>query len=212
MSNKNKNINNNNNSSIVNTLNDKEFQEIKNLNKISLKKEIYLKENLNKEEKELLEKQKKELDELVNNFDIKIRPKITSFFLQLKTREYFLCKQDRFIEAEETRQKAQKKYIEDNKHIDDEKKFKLYQKIEELNNKHRIEYMKFMKNKDKQIYYLKKEEDDKKNNEIIKFKKEKENEVMKKNIKYFIEQNNKKRKINKTDNNNFKKNKNNPWN
>ena len=172
-----------------------------------------MKENLNKEEKELLEKQKQELNELIKNFDVKIRPKISSYYLQLKTREYFLCKQDRFIEAEETKQKAKKIYMEDNKHIDDEKKLKLFQKIEELNNKHRLEYFKFIKNKDKQIYFLKKEEDDKKNIEINKFRKEKENEIMQNNIKYFIEKNNKRIKESKgNENNNFKLNKNNPWN
>ena len=129
-----------------NEINKKQKEEIKNFKKISDKKETNLNENLDKEEKQLLERQKKELDELIKNFDVKIRPKISSYFLQLKTREYFLCKQDRFIEAEETKQKAKDKYLEDNKFIQDEKKLKLYQKIEELNNKHRIEYMKFIKN------------------------------------------------------------------
>ena len=129
-----------------NEINKKQKEEIKNFKKISDKKETNLNENLDKEEKQLLERQKKELDELIKNFDVKIRPKISSYFLQLKTREYFLCKQDRFIEAEETKQKAKNKYLEDNKFIQDEKKLKLYQKIEELNNKHRIEYMKFIKN------------------------------------------------------------------
>ena len=212
MSNKNKKIIDNKKSS-KNKFNENEIEAIKNLNEISIKKETDLKENLNKEEKELLEKQKQELNELIKNFDVKIRPKISSYYLQLKTREYFLCKQDRFIEAEETKQKAKKIYMEDNKHIDDEKKLKLFQKIEELNNKHRLEYFKFIKNKDKQIYFLKKEEDDKKNIEINKFRKEKENEIMQNNIKYFIEKNNKRIKESKgNENNNFKLNKNNPWN
>ena len=212
MSNKNKKIIDSKKSS-KNKFNENEIEEIKNLNEISIKKEIDLKENLNKEEKELLEKQKQELNELIKNFDVKIRPKISSYYLQLKTREYFLCKQDRFIEAEETKQKAKKLYMEDNKHIDDEKKLKLFQKIEELNTKHRLEYFKFIKNKDKQIYFLKKEEDDKKNIEINKFRKEKENEIMQNNIKYFIEKNNKRIKESKgNENNNFKLNKNNPWN
>ena len=91
-----------------------------------------------------MERQKNELNNLIKTFDIKIKPKISSFFLQLKAREYYLCKQERYIEAEDTKQKAEKQYLEDNKHIENEKKYKLYLKIEELNNKHRKEYMNFI--------------------------------------------------------------------
>ena len=128
----------------MNTINKKQKDEINNLKEISLKKEINLNNNLNKEEKELLERQKNELNNLIKTFDIKIKPKISSFFLQLKAREYYLCKQERYIEAEDTKQKAEKQYLEDNKHIENEKKYKLYLKIEELNNKHRKEYMNFI--------------------------------------------------------------------
>ena len=155
----------------------KQNEEINQLKKKSAQKEINLNQNLNKEEKELLDRHKKELDDLIKNFDIKIKPKISSYFLQLKTREYFLCKQERYIEADETKKKAQEIYLEDNKFIDDEKKFKLYQKIEELNSKHRMEYFKFIKNKDKKVYYLKKEEDDEKKIINEKYNKQKEDEL-----------------------------------
>ena len=193
-------------------INKKQNEEINHLKKKSAQKEIDLTQNLNKEEKELLAKQKKELDELINNFDIKIRPKISSYFLQLKAREYFLCKQERYIEADETKKKAKEIYLEDNKFIDNEKKFRLYQKIEELNCKHRIEYMKFIKNKDKKVYYLKKEEDDEKKIINEKYNKQKENELMKKNINYFTHLNNeKKKKNNNVNQENYKRNKGNPW-
>ena len=211
MSNKNKIITKNKEISIEQNSNKNQNEKIKNLKENLNKKEIDLKENLDKEETELIEKQRKEIDELIENFDIKIRPKLSSYYLDLKKREYFLCKQDRFIEAEETKQKAKKIYFEDNKHIEDEKKLKLFQKLEELENKNRIEYMKFAKNKDRQIYYLMKEEDEKKKIEIDKFKKEKDNNNLQKNIKFFIEKNKKKLKKDKTDNITYKRNKNNPW-
>ena len=135
----------------VNEINKKQKEEIINLQKISSQKETNLKQTLYKEKKELLEKQKKEIEHLINNYEIKIKPIISSIYLQLKTREYYLCKQERFIEAEEAKEKAQKQYLEDNKHIENEKKLRLYQKIEELNNKHRLEYIKFMKDKEKKF-------------------------------------------------------------
>ena len=196
----------------VNEINKKQKEEIINLQKISSQKETNLKQTLYKEKKELLEKQKKEIEHLINNYEIKIKPIISSIYLQLKTREYYLCKQERFIEAEEAKEKAQKQYLEDNKHIENEKKLRLYQKIEELNNKHRLEYIKFIKDKDKKIYYVKKEEDNEKQIINEKYNREKKDEILKKNITHFTELKNKKKKDNKIDNNSFKRNKNNPWN
>ena len=193
-------------------INKKQNEEMNHFKKKSAQKEIDLTQNLNKEEKQLLAKQNKELDDLIKNFDIKIKPKISSYFLQLKTREYFLCKLERYIEADETKKKAQEIYLDDNKYIDDEKKLKLYQKIEELNSKHRIEYMKFIKNKDKKVYYLKKEEDDEKKIINDKYNKQKQSELMKKNIDYFTQLNNeKKKKNNNAIKENYKRNKGNPW-
>ena len=208
-------MNNINEKNEIRELEIQQAKELKNLKEKSNKNKNDLNNSLNNEEKELLERQKKELNELINNFDIKIKPKISSFYLQLKTKEYFLCKQERYIEAEETKQKAKKIYLEDNKYIDNEKKLKLLQKIEELNKKHRIEYMKFIKNKYKQIYYFQKDEENQKNSINDKYNKEKEKEKIKQTIQNIIHQNNEKKRIKEIKNNNeneFKKNKNNPWN
>ena len=192
-----------------NEINNKEKEEINNLKKIQSEKERDLNTDLDKDEKSLLDKQKKELDELIKNFDVKIKPKLSSYYLQLKTREYFLSRQDRFIEAQETKEKAQKQYMEDNKNIDNEKKIILWKKIEELNDKHRIEIMKFIKNKNKKVYLLKKEEGKKQDEIRNKYKNIKENEVIKNTINNIMKKyNNKKEKISET---NFKRNKSNPF-
>ena len=192
-----------------NEINNKEKEEINNLKKIQSEKEKDLNNNLDNEEKSLLDKQKQELDDLIKNFDVKIRPKISPYYLQLKAREYFLSRQDRFIEAQETKENAQKQYMQDNKNIDNEKKIILWKKIEELNDKHRKEYMKFIKDKNKKVYLLKKEED-KKHDEIRdKYKNIKENEVIKNTISNIMKKyNNKKEKIADTK---FKRYQNNPF-
>ena len=192
-----------------NEINNKEKEEINNLKKIQSEKEKDLNNNLDNDEKSLLDKQKQELDDLIKNFDVKIRPKISPYYLQLKAREYFLSRQDRFIEAQETKENAQKQYMQDNKNIDNEKKIILWKKIEELNDKHRKEYMKFIKDKNKKVYLLKKEED-KKHDEIRdKYKNIKENEVIKNTISNIMKKyNNKKEKITDTK---FKRYQNNPF-
>ena len=187
----------------------KEKEEINNLKVKQNEKEKDLNINLEKEEQELIQKQKTELNELIKNFDIKIKPKLSSYYLDLKMREYYLSRQDRFIEAQETKEKAQKQYMEDNEFIDKEKKLKLWKKIEELNDKHRKEYMKFIKDKNKRIYSLKKEEDKGQNEIKEKYKKIKEDEVIKGTINNVMKKY--KNKIEIKDETNFKRNKNNPF-
>ena len=192
-----------------NEINNKEKEEINNLKKIQSEKEKDLNNNLDNDEKSLLDKQKQELDDLIKNFDVKIRPKISPYYLQLKAREYFLSRQDRFIEAQETKENAQKQYMQDNKNIDNEKKIILWKKIEELNDKHRKEYMKFIKDKNKKVYLLKKEEDKKQDEIREKYKNIKENEVIKNTISNIMKKyNNKKEKIADTK---FKRYQNNPF-
>ena len=187
----------------------KEKEEINNLKVKQNEKEKDLNINLDKEEQELIQKQKTELNELIKNFDVKIKPKLSSYYLDLKVREYYLSRQDRFIEAQETKEKAQKQYMEDNEFIDKEKKLKLWKKIEELNDKHRKEYMKFIKDKNKRIYSLKKEEDKGQNEIKEKYKKIKEDEVIKDTINNVMKKY--KNKIEIKDETNFKRNKNNPF-
>ena len=187
----------------------KEKEEINNLKVKQNEKEKDLNINLDKEEQELIQKQKTELNELIKNFDVKIKPKLSSYYLDLKMREYYLSRQDRFIEAQETKEKAQKQYMEDNEFIDKEKKLKLWKKIEELNDKHRKEYMKFIKDKNKRIYSLKKEEDKGQNEIKEKYKKIKEDEVIKDTINNVLKKY--KNKIEIKDETNFKRNKNNPF-
>ena len=187
----------------------KEKEEINNIKNIYSEKESDLNISLTNEEKNLFQKQKEEINELIKNFDIKIKPKISSYYLLLKTREYLLARQDRFIEAQETKEKAQKQYMEDNKFIDNEKKMKLWKKIEELNDKHKIEYDKFIKEKNKKIYELKKEEDKEKNEINNKYKDIKEKEIIKNTINNYMNQfKEKKQKIVSSD---YKRNKNNPF-
>ena len=194
---------------IVKEINNKEKEEINNLKELQKEKEKDLNIIIDKEEQSLIEKQKKELNDLIENFDIKIRPKISAYYLDLKVREYFLVKQERYIEAQEKKEKAQKQYMEDNKFIDGEKKLQLWKKIEELNEKHRIELINFNKNKNKRIYLLKKEENEKQKEINDKYKNEKESEVIKSTINNIIKKY--KNRKDKIDNNNSKRNKNNPF-
>ena len=62
------------------------------------------------------------------------------------------------------------------------KKIALLKKIEELNEKHRKEYINFIKDKSKKIYLLKKEQVDKQNEIKDKYKNFKEKEVVKNTI------------------------------
>ena len=194
-----------NGNNIINT----EKEEINNLKKLQNEKEKDLNINLDQEEKALIQKQKKELDDLIANFDVKIRPTMSSVFLQLKTREYFLSKQERFIEAQETKEKAQKQFMEDNKYIENKKKNILWKKIEKLNEKHRQEFINFNKDKSKKIYLLRNEENEKQNEIRDKYKNDKENEVIKSTINNIMKKyNSKKEKIVKS---NYKRNKENPF-
>ena len=192
-----------------NNIINKEKEEINNLKKLQNEKEKDLNINLDQEEKALIQKQKKELDDLIANFDVKIRPTMSSIFLQLKTREYFLSRQERFIEAQETKEKAQKQFMEDNKYIENKKKNILWKKIEKLNEKHRLEFINFNKDKNKKIYLLRNEENEKQNEIRDKYKNYKENEVIKSTINNIMKKyKNKKEKI---DNSNYKRNKENPF-
>ena len=194
---------------IENNIINKEKEEINNLKKLQNEKEKDLNLNLDQEEKALIQKQKKELNDLIANFDVKIRPIISSFFLILKTKEHFLCRQDRFIEAQETKEKAQKQFMEDNKYIENKKKNILWKKIEKLNEKHRLEFINFNKDKSKKIYLLRNEEIEKQNEIRDKYKNDKENEVIKSTINNIMKKyNSKKEKIVKS---NYKRNKENPF-
>ena len=160
----------------------KENEEINILKKLQTEKEEDFNKNIDKEEQDLLQKQKKELNELITNFDIKIRAKISSYYLDLKAREYFLSRQDKFIQAQEIKEKAEKQFNEDNKFIEKEKNIILLKKIEELNEKHRKELTNFIKDKNKKIYFLNKEGVDKQNEIKDKYKNFKEKEVVKNTI------------------------------
>ena len=134
---------------------------------------------------------------------------MSSVFLQLKTREYFLSRQERFIEAQESKEKAQKQFMEDNKYIENKKKNILWKKIEKLNEKHRLEFINFNKDKNKKIYLLRNEENVKQNEIRDKYKNYKENEVIKSTINNIMKKYKNKRE--KIDNSNYKRNKENPF-
>ena len=183
-----------------------ENEEINNLRKLQSEKEENLIKSINKEEQDLLQKQ---LNDLITNFDVKIKPKISSYYLDLKAREYFLSRQDKFIQAQEIKEKAEKQFNEDNKFIEKEKNIILLKKIEELNEKHRKEYTNFIKDKNKKIYYLKKEGVDKQNEIKEKFKNFKEKEVIKNTINNIMKKYHNKNE--KNDENNYKIDKSNPF-
>jgi len=122
------------------------------------KKEEELKSILDNKEKDLIKNQKKELNYYLNgNAERNIKHKISPNYLNMKKVEMTLVKQERFLEAEQMKQNAEKLLKEENRLMEIENKKKLKKQIELLVKRQKEELTKFKDDKNKQIYMIQKD-------------------------------------------------------
>ena len=122
------------------------------------KKEEELKLFFTEKEKELIKNQKIELNQFINNSaEMGPKQKISPNYLNMKKVEMALVKQERFLEAENMKQKAEKLLKEENRLLEIEHQKKIKKQIEFLMKRQKEELTKFKDDKDKQIYLIQKD-------------------------------------------------------
>ena len=122
------------------------------------KKEEELKTFLDKKEKELIKSQKSELNNYISgNAEKNMKHKISPNYLNMKKVEMTLVKQERFLEAEQMKQKAEKLLKEENRLMEIENQKKIKKQIELLAKRQKEELAKFKDDKNKQIYMIQKD-------------------------------------------------------
>ena len=122
------------------------------------KKEDELKSLLDQKEKELIKNQKNELNYYISGTaERNIKHKISPNYLNMKKVEMTLVKQERFLEAEQMKQKAEKLLKEENRLMEIENQKKIKKQIELLAKRQKEEMAKFRDDKNKQIYMIQKD-------------------------------------------------------
>jgi hypothetical protein len=122
------------------------------------KKEDELKSLLDQKEKELIKNQKNELNYYISGTaERNIKHKISPNYLNMKKVEMTLVKQERFLEAEQMKQKAEKLLKEENRLQEIENQKKIKKQIEMLAKRQKEEMAKFRDDKNKQIYMIQKD-------------------------------------------------------
>ena len=122
------------------------------------KKEDELKSLLDQKEKELIKNQKNELNYYISGTaERNIKHKISPNYLNMKKVEMTLVKQERFLEAEQMKQKAEKLLKEENRLMEIENQKKIKKQIEMLAKRQKEEMAKFRDDKNKQIYMIQKD-------------------------------------------------------
>ena len=130
-------------------------EEIAQFNERWAKKEEELKMILDQREKELIKNQKNEINYYLSGADERnAKQKISPNYLNMKKVEMTLVKQERFLEAEQMKQKAEKLLKEENRLLEIQNQKKLKKKIELLMKRQKEELAKFRDDKDKQIYLI----------------------------------------------------------
>ena len=133
-------------------------EELAQFNERWAKKEEELKTFLYQKEKELIKNQKNELNFYMSgNQEKNMKQKISPNYLNMKKVEMTLVKQERFLEAEQMKQKAEKLLKEENRLMEIENKTKIKKQIELLIKRHKEELAKFKDDKNKQIYMIQKD-------------------------------------------------------
>jgi hypothetical protein len=121
-------------------------------------KEQELKRILEEKEKELINNQKRELNEYINNAsDLSVKQKISPNYLNMKKVEMTLVKQERFLEAEQMKQKAEKLLKEENRIMEMKRQKMIKKQIEILIKRQKEELAKFKDDKEKQLYLIQKD-------------------------------------------------------
>ena len=133
-------------------------EELAQFNERWAKKEEELKTFLEQKEKELKKNQKNELHYYMSgNAEKNIKQKISPNYLNMKKVEMTLVKQERFLEAEQMKQKAEKLLKEENRLMEIENQKKIKKQIELLAKRQKEELAKFKDDKNKQIYMIQKD-------------------------------------------------------
>ena len=123
-----------------------------------IKKEEEIKYFLDEKEKELIKNQKMELSEFVNSPAVTTpKQKLSPNYLNMKKVEMTLVKQERFLEAENMKQKAEKLLKEENKILEIQHQKRIKKQIEFLMKRQKEELAKFKDDKDKRIYLIQKD-------------------------------------------------------
>ena len=133
-------------------------EEIAQFNQRWAKKEEELKAFLAQKEKEFIKNQKNELNYYLSGEDERNKKqKISPNYLNMKKVEMTLVKQERFLEAEQMKQKAEKLLKEENRLLEIQNQKKLRKKIELLMKRQKEDMAKFKDDKNKQIYLIQKD-------------------------------------------------------
>ncbi len=133
-------------------------EELAQFNERWAKKEGELKLDLDEKEKKLIQNQKDELNFYRNgNAERNIKQKISPNYLNMKKVEMTLVKQERFLEAEQMKQKAEKLLKEENRLMEIENKKKIKKQIELVSKRQKEELAKFRDDKNKHIYMIQKD-------------------------------------------------------
>ncbi len=133
-------------------------EEIAQFNERWAKKEEELKMFLDQREKELIKNQKNEINYYLSGADERnAKQKISPNYLNMKKVEMTLVKQERFLEAEQMKQKAEKLLKEENRLMEIENKKKIKKQIELVSKRQKEELAKFRDDKNKHIYMIQKD-------------------------------------------------------
>ena len=133
-------------------------EEIAQFNERWAKKEEELKMFLDQREKELIKNQKNEINYYLSGADERnAKQKISPNYLNMKKVEMTLVKQERFLEAEQMKQKAEKLLKEENRLLEIQNQKKMKKKIEIIMKRHKEDLTKFKDDKAKQLYLIQKE-------------------------------------------------------
>ena len=133
-------------------------EEIAQFNERWAKREEELKMILDQREKELIKNQKNEINYYLSGADERnAKQKISPNYLNMKKVEMTLVKQERFLEAEQMKQKAEKLLKEENRLLEIQNQKKMKKKIEILMKRHKEDLAKFKDDKAKQLYLIQKE-------------------------------------------------------
>ncbi len=133
-------------------------EEIAQFNERWAKKEEELKMILDQREKELIKNQKNEINYYLSGADERnAKQKISPNYLNMKKVEMTLVKQERFLEAEQMKQKAEKLLKEENRLLEIQNQKKMKKKIEIIMKRHKEDLTKFKDDKAKQLYLIQKE-------------------------------------------------------
>jgi len=122
------------------------------------KKEEELKQMLKQKKLELINRQKIELRDFINNIGERdMKQKITPNYLNLKKVEMTLVKQERFLEAEQIKHQAEKLLKKENDLMEMEYQQKIKKQIEMFKKRQKEELIKSNEDNKKQIYLLQKD-------------------------------------------------------